>query len=151
MEKILTVIALMTTLFITPFNAQDVHTFSSKVDDHIKNKHPDWRSLMKQIDGTDISNVWFVEEKKALQCLIGYTASEQAAKREYDNYNHGFSVGPTAQLKNLGDEAVFYQSNGSEACTIIFRKSNVAVLLMGGPCVVSKGLAQEIAELIANK
>lgn len=150
MKKILTVIALITTLFTTPFRAQDVRTFSSKVDDLIKNKHPDWRSHMKQIDGTDISNVWFVEEKKALQCLIGYTASEQAAKREYDNYN-GFPVGPTGQLKDLGDEAVFYQSKGSEDCTIIFRKSNVAVLLMSAPCVVTKGLAQEIAELIANK
>jgi hypothetical protein len=131
--------------------AQDAQSLISKVEDNFKTKHPDWRFLYKQIDATNTVYVYYIE-KIALQFLIGYTDSEEMATKEYENYKHGMPVGPKAQLKDLGDEAVLYQSNGREKCSIYFRKSNVVVVMIGAPSfTVAEGLAKEIAGLIPNK
>jgi hypothetical protein len=130
-------------------SAQDIQSFSSKVDDIFKTKHPDWKPHGKQTFGTDTGYTWFVG-KEILQCMVGYTESEQRAKREYENHKIGYPVGPKAQLKDLGDEAVLYKGDMREACTIIFRKSNVVVIIIAPSFSVAEGLAKEIAGLIPN-
>lgn len=150
MKKILIGIALIFTLSSTASMAQDIQSFSSKVDDNFKNRHPDWKFVSKEIDGTNIIYSWFVG-KKGLQCLVSYTASEQTAKKEYDNHNHGFSVGPNAELKDLGDEAVLYRTKGADRSSIVLRKSNVVVLIHSPTFAAAESLAKEIAELIPNK
>ena len=86
--------------------------------------------------------------KEILQCLVGVTDSEQAAKKEYKNQIQNYPVIPTAQVKDLGDEAVLYKVDRSEENSIIFRKSNVVVLIQGPTLAISEGLAREIAGLI---
>jgi hypothetical protein len=149
-KKILTVIALLITLSSSASLAQDVQSFSSKVDDNFKNKHPDWKFVSKAIEGTNITYNWFIGNK-GLQCLVSYTASEQAAKKDYDNINRGFSVGPKAELKDLGDEAVLYQTKGYDRSSMVLRKSNVVVLIYSPTFAAADSLAREIAGLIPNK
>ncbi len=149
MKKILTVIILILALSCVASKAQDAQSLIDKVDDNFKNRHPDWRLHSKQVVGTNTEYTWRIG-KNMLQCSVGYMDSEQSAKREYENQMRGYPVGPTAKLTDLGDEAVIYKSR-VEGGTIIFRKSNVVVVLVQGPLAVSEGLAKEIAGLIPNK
>jgi hypothetical protein len=149
MRKILIGIALIFFAITTASMAQDAQSLINKVDDNFKNRHPDWRLHSKQSAGTSTEYTWRIG-KNMLQCSVGYMDSEQSAKREYENQMRGYPVGPTAKLNDLGDEAVIYKSRG-EGGTIIFRKSNVVVVLVQGPLVVSEGLAKEIAGLIPNQ
>lgn len=146
MKKILPVIAILMLVFSIPSKARTAQSFSDKVEDHIKTKHPDWRLHTRQTYRTDTGYVWYIE-KSPLQCMIGETASQQVAAKEYEGHKRGYPVGPTAQLEDLGDEAVIWKS-GSAGGTIIFRKSHVVVIIIAPAISVAEGLAKEIAGLI---
>jgi hypothetical protein len=150
MKKILTVITLFLALSTATSNAQDMRQFSSQLDENFKNKHPDWKPHSKQVYGTNTTYTWYVG-KTRLQCMVGYTDSEQTAKREYENHKIGYPVGPKAHLKDLGDEAVLYKSDSREESTIIFLKSNVLVFIRAPTFGLAQGLAKEIAGLIPNR
>jgi hypothetical protein len=150
MKKILTAISLILALSCVASKAQDMRQFSSRVDDNFKNKHPDWRPHTKQTVGTNTGYTWLVG-KRIVDCFFGYLESEETAKIEYENRMRGYPVGPKAKLKDLGDEAVLYKVDSSEESTIIFRKSNVVVIIRAPSFAVAEGLAKEIAGLIPNK
>jgi hypothetical protein len=132
-----------------PANAlsQDAQALLRKVEDHFKNRHPDWEPYRKQITGAN-TEYTLLNGKDMLQCLVAYTDSEQAAKSEYKNQIWNYPVIPTAQVKDLADEAVLYKVENSEENSIIFRKSKVVVLIQGSTLAICEGLAREIAGLI---
>jgi hypothetical protein len=149
MKKILTGIILILALSCVASNAQDRQSFMSKVDANFQNKHPDWILEHKQTVRTDTEYIWKAG-KDMWQFVVGYPETEEQAKKRFWSHIDGFPSGyHNDGLRGIGDEA-YLIGDRNRACTIVFRKSNVVVLIKAPSFAMGEALAKEIAELIPN-
>ncbi len=150
MKIFLTGIALIFALSLAATQAQDRLSFMSKVDAYFQNKHPDWIPDHKQSVRTDTEYIWKAG-KDMWQFVVGYPETEEQAKKEYWNHIRGFPSGyHNDGLRGIGDEAVLI-GDRNRPCTIVFRKSNVVVLIKAPSFAMGEALAKEIAGLVPNK
>ena len=60
-------------------------------------------------------------------------------------------VSPKEKPKELGDEALLYQTGNTGSSMILFRKSNVFIIITGSSITIAKTFANHIASVIPDK
>ena len=79
------------------------------------------------------------------------TTCKQAASDLLKKFEFRVPVPPKERPKGLGDEALLYQTGNSGSSMILFRKSNVFILITGSSVMDARRFSDHIADVIPNK
>jgi hypothetical protein len=139
-------------LFSREVSGQQLQLLSEKFATSVHEKYPAWRLSRKEMKSASTFYVWETEKQpQAVFVSIYPTESEQTAAERLRRGMMIMQIPPKSELKNLGDEAFLYQSNGSEACTIVFRKSGFFIRIAAPSLAIGRDFANTLLELIASK
>lgn len=93
---------------------------SSLIESSMKDKEPNWRLYSKEAEPRSTIYIW-KSGKDILVAKVFVTASEQAASDTFRKYARRFAVPPKERLKDLGDEALIFQSDNFPSGSLLFR------------------------------
>ena len=121
----------------------------SLIERAMKEKEPNWQLYRTESTPRSTIYMWKLGED-VVQVEIFVTASEQAASDAFSKIALRFNVPPKERPKDLGDEALIFQSERFTSGSILFRKGSVFIKIGGSPMVDMKRFATHFAELISK-
>src|SRR5215471_64076 len=125
---------------------QDLPTL---IESSMRDKEPNWR--LYRTESTPRSTIYMWKSgEDTVGAEIFVTASEQAASDAFKKYIVRFNGPPKERPKDLGDEALIFQSEGVPSGSILFRKANVLIKMSGSSMVDMRRFATYFVELISK-
>jgi hypothetical protein len=98
-----------------------------KVHDTLAAKEPGWKITKKESSGNRTTYRWEMAGVGKAEIHIFTTGSPEEAAAALQKRMMRVQVGPTAKLKNLGDEAYIWRGPNSDIGIIRFRKGNFVI------------------------
>lgn len=118
-----------------------------KVHDTLTTKEPGWKITKKESEGSRTTYLWEMEGVDKARIHIFTTGSPEEAAVTLQKQIHSLQVGPTAKLKNLGDEAYVWKGTG----IIRFRKGNFVIDVGATKSAIAEKLSAYTAEAVPEK
>ena len=119
------------------------------IEDSIRSNEPTWQLSAKERQPKSTIYRWKAGNENVV-AEVFVTSSKQAASDLLQEHAFRVPVPPKQKLKDLGDEALLYQS-GSAAGMILFRRSNVFILLTGSSLTHARRFANHIVNVIPDR
>lgn len=130
--------------------ASTLQELPSLIERSMKEKEPNWQ--LYRTESTPRSTIYMWKSgEDVVQVEISVTVSEQAASDAFNRIALRFNNPPKERPKDLGDEALIFQSERFTSGSILFRKGSVFIKIVGSPMVDMKRFATHFADLIGSK
>lgn len=126
---------------------QDVLT---SIEGSIKDNEPTWQLSAREQQPKSIIYRWKAG-KEIVVAEVFVTSSKQAASDLLQEHAFRVPIPPKQKLKSLGDEALLYQSGNAANGMILFRRSNVFILLTGSSVPNARRFANHIVNVIPER
>jgi len=123
---------------------------SSTIEASIKSKEPGWELSAKETEAKSTLYRW-KSGRESVEVLVFVTASPQAAADKLEEYARHVPVPPKEKVQGLGEKALLFQSQNTDVCMILFRRSNVFFHINGSLPANAKRFAKHLDDLVANK
>ena len=122
----------------------------SSIEGSIKNNEPTWQLSAKERQPKSTIYRWKAGNENVV-AEVFVTSSKQAASDLLQEHAFRVPVPPKQKLKDLGDEALLYQSGSAANGMILFRRSNVFILLTGSSLSHARRFANHIVNVIPDR
>ena len=122
----------------------------SLIEGSVKDNEPTWQLSAKERLPKSTIYRWKAGNEKVV-AEVFVTSSKQAASDLLQEHAFRVPVPPKQKLKDLGDEALLYQSGSAANGMILFRRSNVFILLTGSSLTHTRRFASHIVSVIPDR
>jgi hypothetical protein len=120
------------------------------IENSIKLKEPAWELSAKESEPKSTFYRW-ISGREWVEIHVFVTASPQAAADQLEEYARHVPVPPKEKVQGLGEKALFYQSQNTDVCMILFRRSDVFFHINGSMPTNAKRFAKHLDDLLANR
>lgn len=120
------------------------------IEGSVKSNEPAWQLSEKEQQPNSTIYRWKSGQEEVV-AEVFVTPSKQAASDLLQKYAFRVPVPPKEKPKDLGDEALVFQSSDVAGGMILFRESNVFILITGSSITVAKRFANHIGSVIPDK
>jgi hypothetical protein len=117
-----------------------------KVHDTLTAKEPGWKITKKESSGNRTTYRWEMAGVGKAEIHIFTTGSPEEAAAALQNRMNRVQVGPTAKLKNLGDEAYIWKGPNLDTGIIRFRKGNFVIDVGASKSAIAEKFSAYAAE-----
>jgi len=120
------------------------------IEDSVKINDPTWQLSAREQQPKSTIYRWKLGQDNVV-AEVFLTSSKEAASDLLQQHAFRVPVPPKEKLKGIGDEALLYQSSAAPNGMILFRKSNVFILITGSSVLNARKFANHIASVISDK
>ncbi|MGH9845575.1 MAG: hypothetical protein ACREEM_43245, partial [Blastocatellia bacterium] len=126
-------------------------SYLDKLHDALTAKEPGWKITKKESSGNRTTYRWEMAEVGKAEIHIFTTGSPEEAAVLLQKRMGMVQVGPTAKLKNLGDEAYIWKGPNRDTGIIRFRKGNFVIDIGASKSAIAEKFSTYAAEAVPEK
>jgi hypothetical protein len=149
MQDLVCAMLLLTCISITMSTQAPQSAATSLLDkahDALTAKEPGWKITNKESSGNRTTYRWEMAGSGKAEIHVFTTDSPNEAATALQKRMNMVQVGPTAELKNLGDEAYIWKGPNHDTGIIRFRKGNFVIEVNASKSAIAEKFSAYAAE-----